>query len=122
MAIGDIRPQKIQATTKEDPQVAVAPISADVPDATLQQTPAATPACGSATLEGGSAAPTQSAAADSIVQFEDKTYNPYLSKKKMKLMMEVIHFYVTKMDGQLKTNLQCYNQELTKTLKMSGNI
>ena len=40
------------------PQVAAAPIFADVPDATLQQTPAATPA-------RGSAAPTQSAAADS---------------------------------------------------------
>ena len=42
----------------EFPQVAAAPIFADVPDATLQQTPAATPEC-------GSAAPTQSAAADS---------------------------------------------------------
>ena len=42
----------------EFPQVAAAPIFADVPDATLQQTPAATP-------EHGSAAPTQSAAADS---------------------------------------------------------
>ena len=27
MAIGDIRPQEIQATTEEDPQVAAAPIS-----------------------------------------------------------------------------------------------
>ena len=42
----------------EVPQVAVAPIFADVPDATLQQTPAATLEYGSATLEGGSAAPT----------------------------------------------------------------
>ena len=42
-----------------------APISADVPDATLQQTPAVTPEHGSATLEGGSAAPTQSTVADS---------------------------------------------------------
>ena len=71
-----------------DPEVAAAPISADVPDATLQQTPTATPARGSATLEGGSAAPTQSAGADSTVQFEDKTYNPSLSKK-MKLKWKV---------------------------------
>ena len=49
------------------PQVAAALISADVPDATLQQTPAATPECGSAALEGGSAAPTQSTAADSTL-------------------------------------------------------
>ena len=49
----------------EIPQVAVVPISADVLDAEQQQTPAATPEHGSATLEGGSAAPTQSAAADS---------------------------------------------------------
>ena len=48
----------------EVPQVAVAPISTDVPDATLQQTPVATLEHGSATLEGGSAAPTQSATAD----------------------------------------------------------
>ena len=40
------------------PQVAAAPISADVPDATLQQASAVTP-------ERGIAAPTQSAAADS---------------------------------------------------------
>jgi hypothetical protein len=45
-----------------------------------------------------------------------------LSKKKMKLMMEVIHSYVMKIDGKLKTNLQCHNQELTKTLKRSGNL
>ena len=88
MTIGDIRPQKIQATTKEDTQVAVAPIFADVPDATLQQTPTTTPACGSSALEGDSAAPTQSAGADSTVQFEDKTYNPSLSKK-MKLKWKV---------------------------------
>ena len=42
----------------EVPQVAAAPISADVPDAKQQQTPAATPACDSATLESVSAAPT----------------------------------------------------------------
>jgi hypothetical protein len=41
----------------EVPQVAAAPIFMDVRDAEQQQTPAATPAC-------GSAAPTQSAAAD----------------------------------------------------------
>ena len=40
------------------PQVAAAPISADVPDATLQQASAATPEHGNAALEGGSAAPT----------------------------------------------------------------
>ena len=42
----------------EVPQVAAAPISTNVPNSTLQQTPAATP-------EHVSAAPTQSAAADS---------------------------------------------------------
>ena len=47
------------------PQVAAAPISADIPDAKLQQTPVATPEHCSAALEGGSAAPTQSAIADS---------------------------------------------------------
>jgi hypothetical protein len=52
----------------------------------------------------------------------DKAYNPSLRKKKMKVMMEVIHFYVMKMEGQLKTNLKCHNQELTKTLKWSGNL
>ena len=51
----------------EFPQVAAAPIFADVPDATLQQTPAATPEHGSAAFEGDSAAPTQSAAADSTL-------------------------------------------------------
>jgi len=55
----------------------------------MQQASAITLEHDSATLEGGSAAPTQSAAADSIVQFEDKTYNPYLSKKKMKLKWKV---------------------------------
>ena len=39
------------------PQVAAAPIFVDVPDATLQQTPAATTARDSAALKGGSAAP-----------------------------------------------------------------
>ena len=59
MAIGDIRPQE-EVTEVEVPQVAVAPISANVPDATLQQTTVATP-------EHGSAAPTQSVAADSTL-------------------------------------------------------
>ena len=58
LAIGDIRPQEEEVTKVEVSQVAVAPISADVPNATLQQTPAATPARGSAALEGGSAVPT----------------------------------------------------------------
>ena len=49
----------------EVPQVAAAPISADAPNAILQQTPATTLECDSAALEGGSTAPTQSAAADS---------------------------------------------------------
>ena len=50
--------KKMKVTEVVVPQVAAAPISADVPDATLQQTPAATPARGSGALEGGSAAPT----------------------------------------------------------------
>jgi uncharacterized Fe-S radical SAM superfamily protein PflX len=40
-----------------------------------------------------------------IVQVVDEAYNMYMSKKKMKLMMEVIHVYVMDMKGQLKTNL-----------------
>ena len=51
----------------EVPQVATAPIFADVPNATLQQASAATLERCSATLEGGSAAPTQLAAADSTL-------------------------------------------------------
>ena len=58
LAIGDIRPQEDEVTEVVVPQVAVAPIVADVPDATLQQTPAATLERGSAALEGGSAIPT----------------------------------------------------------------
>ena len=55
LAIGDIRPQEDEATKVEVPQVAAAPISTDIPDATLQQTPTATTEHGSAALEGGSA-------------------------------------------------------------------
>ena len=58
LAIGDIRPQEDEVTEVEVPQVAVAPISADVPDAKQQQTPAATPAHDSAALESGTATPT----------------------------------------------------------------
>ena len=58
LAIGDIRPQEEEVTEVEVPQVVVAPISADVPDATLQQPSAATLERGSAALEGSSAAPT----------------------------------------------------------------
>ena len=64
LAICDIRPQEDEVTEVEVPQVVAAPISTDVPDATLQQTPAATLECGSAALEGGSVAPIQSVAAD----------------------------------------------------------
>ena len=67
MAIGDIRPQEDEATKVEVPQVAAALISIDLPDATLQQTPASTPERGSAALEGGSATPTQSTVADSTL-------------------------------------------------------
>ena len=48
LTIGDIRPQEDEVTEMVVPQVAAAPIFADVPDATLQQIPAATPARGSA--------------------------------------------------------------------------
>ena len=58
LTIGDIRPQEDEVTEVEVPQVVAAPISADVPDATLQQTLGATPERGSAALEGDSAAPT----------------------------------------------------------------
>ena len=49
----------------EVPQVAVAPISADTPDAEQQQTPATTPARGSTMPDCDSVMPTQSAVADS---------------------------------------------------------
>ena len=65
MAIGDIRPQEEEVTEVEVPQVAATLISTDVPDATLQQASMATQVRGSAALEGSSAAPTQSVAADS---------------------------------------------------------
>ena len=65
MTIGDIRSQEEEVTEVEVPQVATAPIFANVTDATLHQPSAATPECGSATLEGGSAAPTQLASVDS---------------------------------------------------------
>ena len=67
LAIGDIRPQEDEVTKVEVPQVAAAPISADVPDAKQQQTPVVTPARDSAALESDSAAPTQSAVADSTL-------------------------------------------------------
>ena len=63
LTIGDIRPQE-EVTKVKVPQVAAAPIFADVPNATLQQASVATLEHNSAALEGGSAAPTQSAAAD----------------------------------------------------------
>ena len=65
IVIGDIRPQEDEVTEVEVPQVAATPISADVPDATLQQASVATLERGSATLEGDSAAPTQSTTTDS---------------------------------------------------------
>ena len=64
LAIGDIKPQEDEVTEVVVSQVAATPISADVPDATLQQASAATLEHGSAVLEGDSAVPTQSAAAD----------------------------------------------------------
>ena len=59
LTIGDIRPQDVEV-----PQVAAAPISADVPDELQQQTPAATPVHGSAMPQSGSTTPTQSVAAN----------------------------------------------------------
>ncbi|XP_066320414.1 uncharacterized protein [Miscanthus floridulus] len=58
LAIGDIRPQEDQAIEVDVPQVAAAPISADIPDAEQKQTPATTPERGSAMPKGGSATPT----------------------------------------------------------------
>ena len=54
LTIGDIRPQEYEATKVEIPQVAAAPIFANVPNAEQQQTPAATPARGSAMPKSGS--------------------------------------------------------------------
>ena len=51
----------------EVPQVAVALISTDVPNAEQQQTPIATPTHSSATPKCGSAMPIQSVAADSTL-------------------------------------------------------
>ena len=64
MTIGDIRPQGGSTIEVEVPQVAVAPISADTPDAEQQQTPATTPARGSTMPDCDSVMPTQSAVAD----------------------------------------------------------
>ena len=51
----------------EVPQVAAAPIFADVPDAEQQQTPTTTPTHDSAVPESSSATPVQPAAADSTL-------------------------------------------------------
>jgi hypothetical protein len=53
LAIGDIRPQEIQATKEEDPQAVVAPSSAHVLNAEVQHTPTSNQQGGSAALEGG---------------------------------------------------------------------
>jgi hypothetical protein len=60
LSIGDIRPQEDEAIEVEVPQVAATPIFTNVLDAEQQQSPAATPA-------RGSAVPTQSTAADSTL-------------------------------------------------------
>ena len=64
LTIGDIRPQGGSTIEVEVPQVAAAPISADVSDAEQQQTPATTPARGSTMPDCDSVMPTQSAVAD----------------------------------------------------------
>ena len=69
MAIGDIRPQEIQATTEEDPQVAAALEPADVESRAVPRS--------------------NKEQQLTTVQFEDKTYNPSLSKKQMKLKWKV---------------------------------
>jgi hypothetical protein len=67
LAIGDIRPQEDEATEVEVPQVADAPIFADVPNAEQQQTPATTPTCGSVVPKSDSATSVHLAAADSTL-------------------------------------------------------
>jgi hypothetical protein len=63
LAIGDIRPQEVQATDEEDPQAVAAQDSADVLDDQVQHTPAGNQQSGSAALRSGSAAPSTSATA-----------------------------------------------------------
>jgi hypothetical protein len=63
LAIGDIRPQEVQATDEEDPQAVAAQDSADVLDDQVQHTPAGNQQSGSAALRSGSAAPSASATA-----------------------------------------------------------
>jgi hypothetical protein len=56
LAIGDIRPQEVQATDEEDPQAVAAQDSADLLDGQVQHTPAGN-------QQNGSAAPSTSATA-----------------------------------------------------------
>ena len=67
LAISDIRPQEDKVTEVEVPQATDEQSSADVPDAEQQQTPTTTSPRGSAVPKSGSAAPIQSAAADSTL-------------------------------------------------------
>ena len=69
LAIGDIRPQEDEVTEVVVPQVAATPISADVPDAEGEQTPAANQQSGSATHKSGSAAlPLTAVASPTLIQ------------------------------------------------------
>ena len=69
LAIDDIRPQEEEVTEVEVPQVAAAPIFADVPDAEEEQTPAANQQSGSATHKSGSAAlPLTTVASPTLIQ------------------------------------------------------
>ena len=69
MAIGDIKPQEDKVIEVVVPQVVAALISADVPDAKGEQTPAANQQSGSATHKSGSAAlPLTAAASPTLIQ------------------------------------------------------
>jgi len=57
MAIGDVRPQEIQASDDEGPQAVATPISADKLYKKVQHTPAGIQQCDSAAPRCGSAAP-----------------------------------------------------------------
>ena len=82
LAIGKIRPQEDQATDDEDPWAVVASISADILYQKGQHSPAEVQQGGSAALCGRQCRP--------LPQQQGWTYNPYVSKKKMKFMMAVI--------------------------------
>ena len=83
MAIGDIRPQEVQAIEVEAPHVIADMQPAAEIRVVVPLTQAAVPHRGAALLH-----PCRQQQL-TLVQFMDKAYNPSLSKKKMKLKWKV---------------------------------